>query len=368
MHNLCCDNLSRRGLMAALAGVLVVRTARAQNALLDLGEPLSRMTVTSPAKAASARRKLSHAIWGTDTPTPVGLKSSPGDTNDGQLAPSYFHRTPLQSLWHELVLNPLPTIGTGLGLQARTWSGRFSNVPPGLAIINSGHGEGFFNTGKEPPHFSIPGVDALAAALTAKGYDILLSSMPLMGENLFSVAYVGEENGRRQHDTLGTNPAFAPTHGSPLRYFLDPVCATLDYLLTRHRYSRVVEIGLSGGGWTTTVHAALEPRITSAYAIAGSVPSEDRLFYDLGDWEQRALPLDYLDLYALSVTEAGRRSWLSYHAEDSCCFRENEVLPWASALARRLATFPGKFSIKMEMAQTVHDISPSERAAILSEL
>jgi pimeloyl-ACP methyl ester carboxylesterase len=366
MHSL--KGISRRGLLAAWAGVVIMRSARAQNILPDLGDPLSQMTVTGPEKAASARRELCSAIWGTDTPTPVGLKSSAGDVNDGQLAPSYFQRAPLQSLWHYLVLKPLPTVGAGLGLQARTWWGRFSDAPPGLVIINSSHGEGFFNAGKEPPNISMAGVDTLAAALAAKGYDIVLSSLPLMGQNLFSAPYVGEQNDPTPHDTLGTNPTFAPMQGSPLRYFLDPVCATLDYLLTRQRYARVVEIGLSGGGWITTVHAALDPRITGAYAIAGSVPSKYRLPYDLGDWEQRALPLDELDLYALSVTEAGRRGWLSYHAEDSCCFRENEVVPWASALSRRLATFPGKFSINMEMAQTLHDITPSDRAAILSEL
>ena len=37
-------------------------------------------------------------------------------------------------------------------------------------------------------------------------------------------------------------------------------------------YKHVVLFGLSGGGWSTTVAAAIDPRISLSIPIAGSVP------------------------------------------------------------------------------------------------
>ena len=46
--------------------------------------------------------------------------------------------------------------------------------------------------------------------------------------------------------------------------------------------------GLSGGGWTTTLVGALDPRIDRLYPVSGSLPMHLRrtLKSDLGDWEQ----------------------------------------------------------------------------------
>jgi PhoPQ-activated pathogenicity-related protein len=37
-------------------------------------------------------------------------------------------------------------------------------------------------------------------------------------------------------------------------------------------YKHIVMAGLSGGGWTTTISAAIDPRITLSMPIAGSMP------------------------------------------------------------------------------------------------
>ena len=50
--------------------------------------------------------------------------------------------------------------------------------------------------------------------------------------------------------------------------------------------------GLSGGGWTTTIASALDPRIVLSFPVAGSVPFAMRdehpgdPYHDLGDFEQ----------------------------------------------------------------------------------
>ena len=65
-------------------------------------------------------------------------------------------------------------------------------------------------------------------------------------------------------------------------------------------------IGLSGGGWTTTLYAAIDPRVRLSFPVAGTLPDYLRLGRpgDKGDWEQF-----YPDLYKVANNWllAGRR-------------------------------------------------------------
>ena len=68
------------------------------------------------------------------------------------------------------------------------------------------------------------------------------------------------------------------TQGSPMKYFLEPTALSLNYLKSRHRSGRFPNYrafhmtGLSGGGWTTTIYAAIDPRIRSSFPVAGTIP------------------------------------------------------------------------------------------------
>jgi hypothetical protein len=47
-------------------------------------------------------------------------------------------------------------------------------------------------------------------------------------------------------------------------------------------------LGLSGGGWTTTLAAALDKRIALSVPVAGSLPFDlFDPFFDSRDWEQK---------------------------------------------------------------------------------
>lgn len=87
-----------------------------------------------------------------------------------------------------------------------------------------------------------------------------------------------------------------------------------------------------------------------------------------GDWEQYNLPVDYLDLYAMSVAEPGRRSFLLYNGKDSCCFKEGAVSPWAKPLGEVLGNFPGAFGVYMLYAATEHAIAPAIANFILQDI
>ena len=58
-----------------------------------------------------------------------------------------------------------------------------------------------------------------------------------------------------------------------LRFFLEPVVRSINYAVSLG-YTRIVMAGLSGGGWTTTMLAAIDPRITLAMPVAGSIPCD----------------------------------------------------------------------------------------------
>src|SRR5206468_1063956 len=66
--------------------------------------------------------------------------------------------------------------------------------------------------------------------------------------------------------------------GSVLKFFLEPVATCLHYLKTRSAaddfpvYQDFSMAGLSGGGWTTTVYAAIDPTIKYSFPVAGSIP------------------------------------------------------------------------------------------------
>ena len=58
---------------------------------------------------------------------------------------------------------------------------------------------------------------------------------------------------------------------APLRPFLAPVIEILNWA-EANGYKNITISGLSGGGWTATLIAALDERITASFPVAGSMP------------------------------------------------------------------------------------------------
>ena len=93
-------------------------------------------------------------------------------------------------------------------------------------------------------------------------------------------------------------------------------------------------MGASGGGWTTLLAAALDPRITTSVSVAGSLPIPLRTGLcgraSVGDGEQQNQPgllytkISYLDLYIMASN--GRSNGLArQHIQvnnqyDTCCY------------------------------------------------
>jgi hypothetical protein len=71
-------------------------------------------------------------------------------------------------------------------------------------------------------------------------------------------------------ETTHSPPPTHPLHSSSRSPLLFQVL-TINYALSLG-YKHVVLFGLSGGGWSTTIAAAIDPRISLSIPVAGSVP------------------------------------------------------------------------------------------------
>lgn len=156
-------------------------------------------------------------------------------------------------------------------------------------------------------------------ALLTDGYSVLLTFMPQFRPD-------DPPNGVN-HQAMFTNPAMQPAIGSVWQYFFGAVLGGLNYVQNNAaaggfpQYTEYDMLGLSGGGWTTVVYAAVDTRIKTSIHVAGSEPLE---FWgqDLQE-EQTLAPLydiaAYRDLYILGAA-GGRRQVQVLNRRDSCCF------------------------------------------------
>ncbi len=160
-------------------------------------------------------------------------------------------------------------------------------------------------------------VEETIVGLLESGFDVLSVYMPHVSENNCNLKHCEIMN-----TDLGIqNPK--PTYG--LRLFLDPTIVSLNYLLQQNKYKDVNMVGLSGGGWTTNLIAAIDLRIKYSFSVAGSTPLFYRGKSSVGDIEQFIPQLyrdiaGYPDLYILGAYGKGRKQVQILNSKDDCCF------------------------------------------------
>jgi pimeloyl-ACP methyl ester carboxylesterase len=182
-----------------------------------------------------------------------------------------------------------------------------------LVILHHGHGDSFASAEY--------GFNEPIARFLKAGYAVLAMYMPNYGPAPRKPSNV--PNGDRH------NPIFAEhKHSSAtLRIFLEPIAACMNYLRAHHSYLDVNMIGLSGGGWTTVVYAAVDPTIRLSANVSGSLPLDLLSGGYLGDGEQSigAIYRDvagYRDLYTLAAYGRGRKHIQILYEKDPCCFSD----------------------------------------------
>lgn len=216
------------------------------------------------------------------------------------------------------------------------------------------------------------GLTRTVQTLLEDGYSVLAAYMPHMRPG---------ECEDIDHNQVLARPV---TYGHAAKWFMEPVAVSLNYLTANRtndfpRYYDVSMMGLSGGGWTTTLYAAIDPRVKTSIPIAGSVPIYLRSGDSLGDGEQMLPELyaiaGYPDLYALGASGGiDRRQVQVLNRHDGCCFGEstgqydaNAHGPWDQTMRgvekqvdSRLAAMGklgGTFRLEIDEAPWHHTIS-----------
>ena len=230
-----------------------------------------------------------------------------------------------------------------------------------LMIYHQGHSSGF-----------IKGKSTINEFLK-NGYSVAAFSMPLVGMNsqpIIDITNIGhiKFQKHKQFSLLETDDF------SPLTYFFTPITLTLNYFDKNYKFTDYYMTGISGGGWTTTVYSAIDPRISKNFTVSGSLPLP--LSYhvnDIGHWEQLHPGIyniaNYLELYVMSSHGENREFVQIFNKYDPCCFGgtlyelyEDEVRSVTSNIGN------GKYSTYLDSSHIEHKISDSVIELILETI
>lgn len=230
-----------------------------------------------------------------------------------------------------------------------------------LVIYHQGHDGGFLN-GKKPIQFFLE-----------NHYSVLAFSMPLVGMNSQPIVELENEGKIRltshNHFSYLDSDTF-----SSLKYFVEPIAVSLNYLDENYAFDTYYMVGISGGGWTTTLYSALDQRITQSYSVAGSLPLYLRYSAsDMGDYEQILPDLykitNYLDLYVLDAYGTDRRHVQIFNKYDPCCFANPNFETYENEIKSTLSkTGGGNFAIYLDDTHKEHKISDHALKIILDHI
>lgn len=310
-----------------------------------------RLFIRSHGDAVQVRARVVSALWGKS----VIPKVPPPHVVCRLQDPRFEDIHGLESM-DELVVR------MDFGIESRVRHFR-PRIPSGrLVLYHQGH-DGDYDQGKE-----------MIRALLDKGFDVAAFAMPLIGPNNQPVV-----------NLPGRGPLKLKTHddlkflkgksGHPVRFFIEPIISALNYLLSHDRFRDVSMIGISGGGWTTTLAAALDTRIRMSFPVAGTYPLFLRKYVpqDMGDYEQSTPDLydgvDYLDLYVLGSYGKGRKQLQILNRYDTCCFAGNRWEAYRNLVRERVREMAaGEFDVFLDESHRQHIISTAARTRILDEL
>ena len=231
-----------------------------------------------------------------------------------------------------------------------------------LIIYHQGHSGGFIN-GKN-----------VIDKFVNSGFSVAAFSMPLIGlnnqptvqlENLGHVKFF-------KHNQL---VLLESDDFSSMTYFFSPVNITLNYIENNFSFDEYHMVGISGGGWTTTVYSAIDDRITKSFSVADSLPFSLRnTEADVGDYEQFNpkfyLIANYLELYVMSSFGENQKHIQIINEYDPCCFSGNYEEDSYPDLVNQflLNNGPGNFELITDDTHFEHKISNFALEHILQNL
>lgn len=205
------------------------------------------------------------------------------------------------------------------------------------------------------------------------GYTVWSLNMPLVEQQPSGVAVTLPSLGHLTiHEHRQMTYLDEITDGHPMRYFVEPVIAAVNRA-EEMGYSDIFVTGLSGGGWTTILAAALDLRIDASYPIAGGLPLSmrfDQPKRNWGDWEENLPELFQIASFEdLSILGAAGRSQIQVLNEyDICCYNDSRYLDFVPAIKSVVELLGGRFEICWSESEFLHRANPAALQVILADM
>jgi hypothetical protein len=321
--------------------------------LTTSGQYSEGVTVSDTQNISSLRAEINNAVFGSETIPELSLDSQvhkyisvvAGVYNSSHLGRFDMGTVTMKNGFTSKICFFKPVKSNGL------------NIP---IIYHTGHGytllqEDLFVNNQFDDSLHIKVIDFFLS----KGFDVIGIDMPLFGANKHP-AQVTENN--RTYPIFGHNDVMYLDH--PLYYFLAPVASAVNYLEKQSPQNNFVMLGLSGGGWSTTVYSAMDTRIQLSFPVAGSIPIPLRTQpNDLGDLEQYISPFydlyNYSTLYFLGSAGSGRMQYQILNKKDHCCFAFDGKKYWVDSVQNALKNldYPGTYRFYLDTFADNHRIS-----------
>jgi hypothetical protein len=205
------------------------------------------------------------------------------------------------------------------------------------------------------------------------GYPVVAFCMPLLGLNNQPTVYLERFGYLKmvKHEHL---KMLNPRSGHPVKFFLQPIIRTLNYLV-ESGHSSFSMVGISGGGWTTTMVAAVDPRICKSFPVAGTYPIylRSNSQRDWGDYEQTAPEIyrtvNYPELYILGSFGSHRKQLQILNQFDACCFAGPKWQSYKDIVRQRVFSLrKGEYDLYSDDTHHDHKISGPVMNLILGQL
>lgn len=210
-----------------------------------------------------------------------------------------------------------------------------------------------------------------------QGFHVLGCCMPTVGFDL-----------TQNYELLDATPVTVTNHDYStlvadglhgLRPFVEGIIVALNYVEANHAFDTIDAVGLSGGGWTVTMLAALDTRIRKSISVYGSVPFWLRSPAgpgDAGDWEQFAArswwgPFRGQEewAYIAGCVEPGRKRVQVVGTTEGVFPMSTRLDDVRGYAARVSASVPaGQHDLVIDSTSSTHDITDTTRARILEEI
>ena len=366
------------GTVLGIAGCWVLQqTASALPPELAGYDPSQQVRFATVAQADAKRRELIAYIWPDGLPVNtlpavarnIGREVFAGDLGglDGALASA------VERLDAEVA--PYDFHGISYLLRPRTVNANNRR----LVMLNSGHR-------KDGP-FAY-GVNDAANRLLGEGFAVLMTDMPLVGFNTANTVKppdggatvtIGQRGGAGHNEMFDKLASGKLPGGTIFRLFLEPMVQGVNHFLrTTPDAADVSFVGLSGGGWSAHMLAALDVRIKQSFPVAGSYPLYARPPGMSHDAEQFFAPLyfevdangdgipdaaagvaSWLEIYALGGYGPGRCQIQILNLHDSCCFSGDTFQTYdnfVAGIVRKLGQ--GEWGFYSDTSHHSHLISP----------